>query len=92
MKPKHTPGPWKVVKDVTEPVHHFDIQCANGFQVARLYPFQRAREENARLIAAAPELLEACETVLRSIEDEELTLEECRDLLVATLSKARGKS
>lgn len=48
---KHTPGPWEVdmYGDVT----------ANGEDVARIATTGECAERDARLIAAAPELLEA---------------------------------
>jgi hypothetical protein len=62
-KPKHTPSPWHV-----EPITHlkdylFSINGADGFQPAHILSDGRLNkgtsEANARLIAAAPELLEA---------------------------------
>ena len=64
---KHTPGPW-----VTEHGSLYDaITSADGdictwnHLVGRSRPPQKA---NARLIAAAPELLEACEDLLSDYE------------------------
>ncbi len=66
---KHTPGPWKVTGyephnkviasygDGKQPVH-FDVALCH-LEVAIGTP-----QANARLIAAAPELLEACKAVL----------------------------
>ena len=61
---KHTPGPWTVAK-ATRYVHHADMLDANGFGIASIWG--RAETEaaaaNARLIAAAPQML----AVLRAI-------------------------
>lgn len=51
---------------------------------------------NARLIAAAPDLLAACERVLRAIQwavtDDRMTPGEQADTLCAAISKATGKN
>ena len=56
----HTPGPWKVNKLVTG---YYSINpVAGGVTIARcdtLDPFSEKQQANARLIAAAPEMLEA---------------------------------
>lgn len=60
MSTKHTPGPWMVLPSVqpgqfcilTEHGPRIDVACTYGFE-------RTPREANARLIAAAPELLEA---------------------------------
>ena len=48
--------------------------------------------QNARLISAAPELLNACESVLSSIYalDKDPTLERCAMALENAITKARG--
>ena len=51
---KHTPGPWKVERrSVLIPIAPYEWAEAYG-----------GTEANARLIAAAPELLEACKVAL----------------------------
>jgi hypothetical protein len=59
---KHTPGPWKAVTYSGE----FDqplVTSNDGF-IARLNSFSnRQHEANAKLIAAAPEMLEALQAV-----------------------------
>lgn len=56
---KHTPGPWKCEEHV--------IVDEDGQQVASVLPFYDEKEAeslaDARLIAAAPELLAACKTL-----------------------------
>lgn len=56
---KHTPGPW-TIKD------HGVMGMLNGRleTVATIYPLSPVEKSNARLIAAAPELLEACKELL----------------------------
>ena len=68
MKTKHTPGPWNV-KDsdtVVGPAGNVVAECC-GYSDKATTPEQQAqggRESNARLIAAAPELLEACRLIV----------------------------
>lgn len=62
---KHTPGPWSVApgKNDMEPVI---IQGDPGdpWFIATLHDMEKQTQANARLIAAAPDLLEALEAVL----------------------------
>ncbi len=62
---KHTPGPWQWTQ-------HFDPTISiykNGFgQIARLYDSSAGTgKANARLIAAAPDLLDALEDLLHEV-------------------------
>ena len=57
---KHTPGPWN--SERAESSKCFDVKCECGFFVATCHDGVRGEsnaEANARLISAAPELLEA---------------------------------
>lgn len=54
METKHTPGPW-LYNDTTAQVHP-----PHSATIAEVCNHDLNREANARLIAAAPELLEAC--------------------------------
>ncbi|ACL06208.1 conserved hypothetical protein [Desulfatibacillum aliphaticivorans] len=107
MKPKHTPGPWVVERgDVGDETYIWtatDIVGADGFPVVSdtgLIPEGLAfkyetTEANARLIAAAPDLLEALEDALKflhgshtkSVGPTEMQL--C-DQMEAAIAKARG--
>lgn len=64
---KFTPGPWSVVSSKSvEPGPYFPIRVAGAHSdVARV-----SHGENARLIAAAPELLEAAQKLMRAIFKE----------------------
>jgi hypothetical protein len=65
MDTKHTPGPWEFVKyagNVTMIERH--ERTGYGYQqtnIARVLPVSEALDANARLIAAAPDMLEALE-------------------------------
>lgn len=71
---KGTPGPWRV-----DPSHCGDVQTIDGqWEVACTSPLVLNGGEcpdewraNARLIAAAPELLEACQTFAEWLRREE---------------------
>lgn len=59
---KHTPGPWKVDEDD-------DVVSATGLWVAFAYgDSEEEAKHNARLIAAAPDLLEALRALLSAAE------------------------
>jgi hypothetical protein len=62
---KHTPGPWKINEDrflaCTEDEFFKNVYGSNGYACGRAYGETREEcEANARLIAAAPDLLDAC--------------------------------
>ena len=99
MKAQHTPGPWMAIE--SQPgVHWIDIRETIGGAIATVWNDYEGA--NSRLIAAAPELLEALETLLvREGEhpDFEDDADGC-DLVVtvgdirkarAAIAKARGK-
>jgi len=107
----HTPGPWKVYqiteknkKDDGYTCHVVtDEEYPKGFCVAKVHAnsiFQRDVESNARLIAAAPELLEVLEKVLRYTEDmlmDEFRADDLSDWpwveeAHKVISKAKGES
>jgi hypothetical protein len=57
---KHTPGPWKVVRDVAERPQWFRVEAEDGNICVPCYGRDMGLDEgDAHLIAAAPELL-AC--------------------------------
>ena len=69
MSNKHTQGQWIFGK--FNNFEYFDIDC-NGNRIASVYcgidtpqDFQNEAEANAKLIAAAPELLEALKVLLK---------------------------
>ena len=88
---KHTPGPWWIdldtfgVKRVWARVDGstYDVACTEGDGSL----LRETREADARLIAAAPDLLEACKFVI-----EDLAIgTEGYSLVKAAIAKAEAK-
>lgn len=88
---KHTPGPWYVAHRGPEN----RLICNRDITVAEVlddcHPDADQELANARLIAAAPELLEACQALVRAI-DCRRTLDEIEATRAArkAISKATG--
>jgi hypothetical protein len=63
---KHTPGPWQAEQDDVPYDGGFETWCVNadGAGICMMDCPKDDMEANARLIAAAPDLLEALEEVL----------------------------
>ena len=95
---KHTPGPW-IVRDFDGSIG--TVETNSGIAVAQaqgIYPMtpqnHYIREANARLIAAAPELLEALEriagfTLSQFMGPHDMALE-CVLTAKAAITKATG--
>lgn len=87
MNTKHTPGPWHL--------NHFEkfpasIHCAGGYvaQATSGSMFELTEEQrhaNARLIAAAPELLEALKNLDDAVNEPSLGID-----IVEASNKARA--
>ena len=90
---KHTPGPW-VPYAGTSGVFIVSNQAMGYETVAHALALDdgarpaKVVEANARLIAAAPELLEACEMALRLRLDDD---SEVADAVRAAIAKAKGE-
>ena len=85
---KHTPGPWKTTKESTRNQFVTDtkIRSADDSVVCVLHC---NGEANARLIAAAPEMLEALEYIV-AWNSGEWSAEKARDMAKSAIAKARG--
>ena len=74
---KHTPGPWTATQ-IISPTCGFIVSNSRGSVVARVHKigfptngnFELPCEENARLIASAPDLLAALEFVMDRLVDK----------------------
>lgn len=85
---KHTAGPWHI--GVRQPSSDKFIYGSKGEEVAdcdRKTNFPDENLANARLIAAAPELLEACKNALIDPDDDH-----ARKMIESAIAKAEGKS
>ncbi len=85
---KHTPGPWSV--DDNPKSDFIDIEP----MVCRIERGTLAHLDNARLIAAAPELLEACKIALVTAYEADVASDEDGGWMVkmrAAIAKAEGK-
>jgi hypothetical protein len=86
----HTPGPWTALID---PDGRFEIECDTHI-IAGRGPLTHAAEEskaNARLIAAAPEMLEALRQALLVIESLPREGSVC-GVIGRAIDKAEGKA
>lgn len=94
MSEKHTPGPWqfmpiRTVKDdgYAQPHPIVTRGSQGGFQVLGLSPDRETAD--ARLIAAAPDLLAACQAVVDVIGVNEFP--HTGRQVLAAIAKAAGK-
>ena len=66
MGAKHTAGPWEAVSNLVRTAR---TPTGGGFLVAECPANIGSRLEDARLIAAAPELLEALQLLLHEVDE-----------------------
>lgn len=93
---KHTPGPWSVGE--LDENQFVNVYAADGYSVAIEVQGEdlTEAEANAHLIAAAPELLEACETALGVLyphfdDDRDRSPEAfASNKILSAIAKARG--
>jgi hypothetical protein len=98
---QHTPGPWHVGEGRASII----VYASDGYAIANAatyHPKERDLEANARLIAAAPELLEAARSVAAYFSHPKF-VEACDNaemiapgkslaLTLAAIAKAKGES
>lgn len=87
MSGQHTPGPWQVQKEALP--NRVGITATNGrFITWTMGGAPNSESEaNARLIAAAPDLLEALEVICREFANGHPLIQQGR----AAIAKARGE-
>ena len=101
MKAKHTPGPWYAVgawveheKDDVADICNCDPESMSQGHLGRSYDEMAA---NARLIAAAPDLLKACEAIWKYDQSDCETdnfvdlYEPAMALIQAAIGRAKGE-
>ena len=85
---KHTPGPWSIEQTSTL----FALASPDGFPVLRLRSGMIPVEANARLIAAAPELLAACQRAVICLQEEPARPGLARRVLQVAIANAEAQS
>jgi hypothetical protein len=65
---KHTPGPWAAFSDEIND-HTNIVSIADRTRLVLSLPGRHKSDPDVRLIAAAPELLEALELILEALEE-----------------------
>lgn len=92
---KHTPGPWFAVADKGQTIIRTSRSSAAFSPLAIVKGDKRDtlkdQEANARLMAAAPDLLEALEYCLDCLGDEFALPSDCQSTARAAIAKARGE-
>lgn len=99
---KHTPGPWVIIPGgdewsrgqiaTIEPKPEEMVET-NYWTVAEVNYRREEHKANARLISAAPDLLEALETIKRRMwEPRQYMLEEVELMIDRVIAKARGEA
>ncbi len=92
-QPAHTPGPWLSLK-ATDGRGKRYIRTADRHAVCRVTETGRSYEEqeaNVRLIAAAPEMLEALTLALRYLHGAPLRLDTVENAIIDALAKASNR-
>jgi len=89
---KHTPGPWKYGKELSarsgEWLISMDVgERGRGMQIAETRTGSGHENANARLIAAAPDLLNALTVLADACERMDIPVDAAR----AAIAKARGE-
>ena len=72
MNVEHTPGPWGLSSETSTIIKAYDafgetkiiIGSASGYKGSPFFPSDETADANARLMAAAPDLLEALQALL----------------------------
>ena len=95
-KDKHTPGPWHYGGHTNiyayyqrELLHSRVVACVPAAEVDG---GKKERQANARLIAAAPDLLDALNRVMQEWNERKHLTLATRQAIDAAISKAEGRS
>jgi len=92
---KHTPGPWEAVKRNDGYGDSYmlvqTVQEPGGWEIADVRADVPCHKANARLISAAPELLEALEALIEETDPMQLNAGEPWCRVRAAIAKAKGE-
>jgi hypothetical protein len=88
----HTPGPWRLFDVFTDLEIVTDRSTANETESIVQFKGQRNATANARLMASAPELLEALEELLFITHPDTFggSMEDARGIASAAIAKAKA--
>lgn len=92
----HTPGPWEIVPFAKTNVRQVGgdrgVASCGGYATTMRGDVAAENEANARLIAAAPDLLAACKLALFQTDEPYAphNVDNARKLLEAAVAKAEG--
>ena len=97
---EHTPGPWKEIETPHRdaPGVFAVVSTAEGYESTICYTQMEAKGDpiaNARLIAAAPELLEHCKRMFNVCTHPKTTKSEMKQIAreaMNTIAKAEGRA
>lgn len=87
---KHTPGPWTYTDGNMTPVGPQYIIRGRGAAVAEVFAQRHTAAENARLIAAAPDLLAALRALANTADNADGNFAEYRHALRFSVQQARA--
>lgn len=97
MELKHTPGPWGISSETPTIIKAYDvfgetkiiIGSASGYTNSPFFPSDETAALNARLMAAAPQLLDALQRAGSSAGFQYMT-HETQAAISAAIAKATG--
>ena len=96
MTVKHTPGPWAIFvpKSLSNDDMVYGIDTNNGIKSESVVLFDGGilKKEDARLIAAAPDLLDAAIEFCRKVESGGAKSSKSYAAFKSAIAKATGKS
>jgi hypothetical protein len=82
----HTPGPWRLIKADATKRRPWPLFSVDAEEMLHLLTDEPLDEADARLIAAAPDLLEA----LKEIADGPRSVRDLKAIAEAAIAKAEG--
>lgn len=83
---KHTPGPWRVVETKSA----FQVRDHFAERICSIDTRRVRQEEDARLIASAPEMLEVLRKIAETPLHDEQAVYENKLAVIAAIAKAEG--
>ena len=93
----HTPGPWSVTENLFgntvsyEVYSNVETKSGKGGYTRICQVTPRDQKSNARLISAAPEILEALETMVEMVEMDRFLQDYAMEIAREAIKKARGE-